>query len=187
MHEAARVHAALHEPSDPSVTAGVDCGVLGTWATSGPSATGVSLDMRPPGISSNPAIGDITIAGVPDNGSGIGGVDVTTGVADDPAILWAAFEATGALPGLNGVVAAAAVGAVAINGTVSALGNTSFTFVLSWYFPERNHLSEDIGALRVDQQNEKTVCIDQPHEYHRELLLNSVGLFFGRRARRRLP
>lgn len=132
--------------------AGVDCGVLGAWAGSGAASTGLSLSMRPSGIAPNPAVGDVTIQGVLDDGSGAGGgLDVTVGVADDPAQLWAAFEATGALPGLSSAASAvtAAVGAVALNGTVPAGGNVTLSFVLAWYFPDRNHLDEDIGALRI--------------------------------------
>lgn len=133
-------------PTPRSVcAAGVDCGVSGTWAVSGPSGTGISLDMRPAGITANPAVGDVTITGVPDDGSGSGGIDVSVGVADDPALLWNAFEATGTLSGIESAATAATTGAVSINGSVPAYGNVTLSFVLSWYFPDRNHLSEDIG------------------------------------------
>ena len=129
---------------------GVDCGVVGSWAASGAGAAagdGVSLNMRPAGlVGPNPAVGDITIAGVRD-GDGVA-VDVSIGAADNPAQLWTNFSSSGTLPGLASGASVAAVGAVALNGTVPAGGNVTLSFVLSWFFPDRNHLDEDIGGLR---------------------------------------
>lgn len=133
-------HIARMRPS----TDGVDCGVVGSWSSSGPASSGISLNMRPSGIESNPAVGDITITGVADDGT----TAVSIGAADDPQQLWSAFETNGVLLGLNSSTVAS-VGAVSLTSSIPAGGNVTLTFILSWYFPDRNHMDEDIGVFRV--------------------------------------
>lgn len=134
--------------------AGVSCGVAGSWDSS--DGTALSLAMHPTDAKSagGPAWGDVALRPVGGTGSG---ATLSFAVADDPALLFAAFSSGGGAfaPGTNGGVTggsfsgvAAAHGAVSVTSGDVAPGDTvSVSIVLSWYFPERDYYGRTVGQF----------------------------------------
>ena len=148
---------------------GAYCGVPGTWASDGRGA--LTLTMNPPGyVPSSPrgnfssAVGDMTLRGLADDGAGggPGSASVSVGVSDDPAALFAAFEATGGFaPGsAPGIIAGggaapffnitAAHGAAAVTVLLAPGARAAISLVFAWSFPHRMHCGRGCSCEHGD-------------------------------------
>ena len=146
---------------------GAYCGVPGAWSFDGSAA--LTLSMVPPGYepttargNRSSAVGDVTLRGLDDDGAGggAGSASVSAAVADDPASLFAAFEASGGFAaGAPGLIATggagiafrnvtAAHGAVAVTVLLAPGARAALSLVFAWSFPDRMHCGQQPCSCR---------------------------------------
>ncbi len=147
--------ACVHNPDVPLTAhrVGSSCGVKGGWSRGAPPS--LRWTQRPAGVAAGPSLGDVTLLPVTageGEGAGEGAREgdraarASVGVADDPAVLYRRFAATGSVGEAGrGPAAQGAQGGVALSATVAPGASTTLSIVFAWHFPDRDYDGEIVG------------------------------------------
>jgi non-lysosomal glucosylceramidase len=168
------------EPAVPHSVfrAGWHCGVAGQLSA---AADALTLHATPAGAADSAAAGNLSLVA---SSEGARATSISFAIADDPALLYQSFAAgqgqlvpsTGLHVGSFGPTVAAH-GAVAVAVDLDGGAEAAVTIVLTWFFPERDHMGVNVGNYYANMGGSSLdfAWFAEPHELVKTLTaINSL-------------